>query len=166
MRTHAFLSAALLALAVPTLAQAPKWTTFAAPGDGFSILMPGKAQLTKQNTQGVVTNIYLAFGPPFVCAASKTILPAGGFKASDLAQMEKAMKSSMLASSHSTSTGEHPATYAGIAGRQMEFRTANGGSGAMWIGRTSRAVYSLTLAKQTPASPAEAKRFFGSFRQG
>ena len=153
-------------LLLAPLLLAPVWTAYRAPADRFSVLMPGPTKVQTQNTQGVTTRIYASSAPPYVCAVSKTILPGAKLAARDLAQMESAMKGSMLASSHSTATGERAATYSGIAGRQMEFRMAGGGTGAMWIGRTPKAVYSLTFAKQIPASATETKRFFASFKQG
>lgn len=159
MRTLSILL--LSATASLALAQTPKWANYAAPADGFAVLMPGPVQVTKQSTQGISTNIYLSIGQPFVCAVSKTILPPGT-KASDVAQLSAGLRSSMLATSRSTATGEHPATYAGVKGQQTEFRTSTGGTGAVWIARTPKAVYSLTFAKRTPANAAEAKRFFSS----
>ena len=152
-----------LLLAPLLLVQTPKWATYDAKADGFSILMPGPTQMQPQTTMGVTTHIFISQAQPFVCIASRTALTPA-MKAADVAGMNKAMTSSMLASSRSTASGEKAATYAGIAGQQTAFKTANGGGGASWIGQKGRAVYFITLVKQGGASPAEVAKFLGSLR--
>ena len=162
MRTSIISTLGLLSLSLVAVAQAPKWKPYSAAQDDFTILMPGPTQIQSQKTQGVTTRVYLSFGRPFVCAVTKTVLPAST-RASDVAQMTSAMKTSMMAVSHSTATAVHSTRYGGLAGSQTDFKSPNG-TGSVWTARTAHAVYSVMIAKQGGASAAEKALFFGSLR--
>ena len=153
----------LAALGLPAFAQAPKWAPYAAKADGFSVLMPTTPRIVPQSAGGVTTRIYMAQTPSVVMVASKSGLPAN-FGSANLAAMRKAMRDSMLATSGSTATGERPATFGGLKGTQIDFKTANGGSGAMWMASAPRAFYSLTVASPKPMAASEVRRLFGSFK--
>ena len=125
--------------------------------------MPGPTRMQNQTTQGVTTHIYLSVGKPFVCAVSKTLLPPGT-KVGEVKQLVAGLKGQLIRSANATKTGDHPATYAGHAGAQTNFKTATGGMGAVWTTRVGGAVYSVTFAGQTGTNAAEMKRFFGSLK--
>lgn len=163
MKLSAPLALVFAAIGPPAFGQAPKWATYAASADGFSIQMPGPTRSQNQSTQGVQTHIYLSMAQPFICAVTKTSVPPGTKQAS-IDQMVAGMKGGLLRSSGATATGSRKAAYGGRPGEQTDFKMARGGSGSVWITRTPNAVYSLTIAKPTGTSPAEAKRFFGSFK--
>ena len=151
------------ALLFALLAQAPKWATYVAKADGFSVLMPAAPRIVPQSAEGVTTRIYLGITPKGTMIASKSVLPPGFGKA-NVDAMTKAMRQSILTSSGATATGGHKATFAGIAGTQTDFKMPNGGTGATWIGSTPRALYSLSTVMPTPMKPAEIARLFGTFK--
>ncbi len=154
---------ALVVLALPAVAQAPKWTTFAPKGEGFSVLMPSPPKLTTQNEEGVLVHIYISQAPPFVAIVSKAILPPT-FKKPNVDIMVKTMREGMLRTSGSTATGDHKTVHGGLTGEQTDFKTPSGGTGLLWVVRKPKAVYALAIVGQKPLGTADAKRFLDSFR--
>lgn len=167
-RTHAvkpFRILPLLFAAVPALvlAQAPKWTPYTAKADRFSVLMPGAVQTQTQTVQGLQTHMFMSMAPSVVCILTRSGLPANT-SATTIKAMGEGIKKGLLASSKATATADHPASYAGRAGRQIDFKLPNGGKGSMFIVQAPGVTYTMTVVKQAGAPTAEAAKFFNSFK--
>ncbi len=160
----------LLPILLPALvpAQAPKWTTFTAKEDGFSVLLPAKPKMTAMTNgaQGVTATMrnYVARTSSVTCATMRV-------KFSDnvtpriMANVSNGIKKGLLGSIQGTATGDRKAAFGGRTGRQVDFKAASGGAGSMWMVETpGHTMFILMIAGPKVPTDADRKRFFASLR--
>lgn len=160
-------SLALLIAMVSVAAVAQGWQTISSKEAGFKVNVPTQPQTSsrtdKDGQYSIQTRIWVASQGPSNYVVSVSFLPKGA-PAQMTNNMIAGIKSGFVRTTGATVVSDRPATYSGIAGRHIAFKTAAGVVGAMWIVTRSNRVYTLTLGKQKGTYQAEQAKFFGSFR--
>ena len=159
---------ALLLLPALASAQAPKWATFTAKGDGFAVLLPAKPTMTptSNSAEGISaeTHNYVARTASVTCVVTRSKF-SNNVTPAVMKNIADGIKKGLLGSVQGTATADRKVSYGGRSGRQVDFRSANGASGSLWIVEApGRVVFTLTIAGVKGASEADRKRFFASLR--
>lgn len=158
----------VLPLLLVAPAQAPKWAPYAAKGDGFTVLLPAKPTMTPLNSsaEGITaeTHNYVARTASVTCVVTRSKFSSNVTPAI-MKNVSDGIKKGLLGSIGGTATADRKVSYGGRSGRQVDFKSGAGATGAMWVVETpGHVVFTLTIAGQKSLAQADLKRFFGSLK--
>jgi len=146
---------------------AQRWQPVTYKEGGLTFQVPNKPQTTNRTDQqgnvSVPSKMWISNTPNANYVVSISTIPKS-VSSSFVPEMIEGIKKGFLDSTNGNVTSDKQATYAGVSGRQISFKTSNGAYGALWIIRRSNRVITMTVAKNATNYEAEKAKFFGSLK--